>query len=199
MTRISKLPVCRLKPKIFCIGLNKTGTTSFGEALKKFGYGWVGMSPRYMNYYKAGDMNSLFKVAYNYDVLEDIPWPLAYKELDQHFPNAKFVLTTRETPEKWLKSITDHIISEYDGHEYIYGHFYPKGNESAYLNKYNKHNSEVIKYFKDKPGKLLSMCFEHGDGWDELLPFLGIKGRPRSEWPHVNKAGSQPSHLNMEK
>ena len=59
---------------------------------------------------------------------------------------------------------------------------------------YEKHNEAVREYFKDRPEKLLTMCFENGDGWNKLLPFLGIEGTPVADWPHSNKAGTQPSH-----
>ena len=144
-----------------------------------------------------GEIDKLMNVAYKFDVCEDIPWPLVYKELDEHFPNAKFVLTTRSSTEKWLSSINKHIISEYEGHKFMYGYYHPRENEQAYCEKYETHNREVEEYFADRPGKLLKMCFEEGDSWSKLLPFLGIEGSPIADWPHANKAGTQPSHKNL--
>lgn len=191
-----KSRIRQLRPKIFCIGLNKTGTTSFGDALAMFGYqrcGWAtSLSPRLVREYFEGDLSTIRNVAYKFDVLEDLPWPLVYQEMDQHFPNAKFVLTVRESPGKWLESISKHIVNEYEGHRKIYGYFHPRENEQAYLTRYNEHNEGVTKHFEGRPEKLLTMCYENGDGWEKLLPFLGIRGMPIAPWPHSNKAGTQP-------
>ena len=201
MNNEKKLPIRQLRPKIFCIGLNKTGTTSFGDAMRFFGYkrtGWNKQSPILMNALMKGEIHKLINVAYRHDVVEDIPWPLIYKELDETFPNAKFVLTVRKSTDKWLSSISKHIISDYEGHKYIYGHYHPRENEQAFKDVYEAHNREVAAHFAKRPGKLLTMCFENGDGWNKLLPFLGIEGNPKADWPHSNKAGTQPSHRNLE-
>jgi len=189
-----KTRIVRLTHKVFCIGLNKTGTTSFGTALEWFGYhkfGWrggqTGESHQLIMDYFAGRKESLIYAAYKHNVMEDIPWPLMFREFEEHFPNAKFVLTVRKTPEIWLDSIQRHITNDYVGHRLIYGHSMPKKNPQAYLDKYNTHNAEVVDYFADKPGKLLKMCFEEGDGWGKLLPFLGLKGTPVADFPHRNK------------
>ncbi len=193
-----KTKLRQLRPKVFCIGLNKTGTTSFGDAMQMFGYersGWTfSVSPRLVREYFEGNLNTIYNVAYRHDVLEDLPWPLVYKEMDEHFPNAKFVLTLRETPERWLSSISKHIVNEYEGHRKIYGYYHPRENEKAYLDKYDEHREGVEKYFEGRPEKLLTMCFEKGDGWGKLLPFLGLGGTPVAAWPHSNRAGTQYTH-----
>lgn len=187
----NKQPLKVLKPKVVCIGLNKTGTTSFGTAISWLGYkrlGWrAKLSTRLIDACFNDGIKFVLNTAKNWDAFEDIPWPLVYKEMDEEFPNAKFVLTIRKTPEIWLDSITRHIGSDYEGHKRIYGYYKPNENPKAFLNKYITHNAEVAEYFKDRPDKLLTMCFEDGDGWDKLLPFLGLKGTPLAEWPHKNK------------
>jgi len=184
----------RRKPKIFCIGLNKTGTTSFGDALESIGYsrlGWTRLhSPGLVTAYFEGNFDKIFDKASKYDVLEDIPWPLCFKELEEHFPNAKFVLTVRKDTDTWLKSIDKHIKGDYTGHKKIYGYFRPSENPEAFQKKYAEHNAAVEEYFKDKPSKLLKMCFENGDDWKQLAPFLGIP-TPRKRWPHSNKTHPQ--------
>ena len=202
-----KKRIVRLCHKVFCIGLNKTGTTSFGSALEWFGYkkfGWrggqkSGESHKLIMDYFAGKKESLIHAAYNHDVMEDIPWPLMFKEFEEHFPNAKFVLTVRKTPEIWLDSIQRHIKNSYVGHELIYGHALPEKHPKSYLKKYNEHNAEVLEYFADKPGKLLRMCFENGDGWNKLLPFLGLNGVPIGDFPHMNKGRKKEPRNNQEK
>ena len=74
---------------------------------------------------------------------------------------------------------------------------HPRENEQVYFEKYETHNREVEQYFADRPDKLLKMCFEEGDSWSDLLPFLGIESSPTADWPHANKAGTQPSHKKL--
>jgi hypothetical protein len=71
----------------------------------------------------------------------------------------------------------------------IYGYHYPHENPQAFLDYYAKHAEQVTQYFTEKypaGGKLLELCFERGDGWDELCPFLGL---PMQDvpFPHSNR------------
>jgi len=189
-TDTDKVPIKQLTPKLFCLGLNKTGTTSFGTACKWLGMRRLGWRPllskRLITAYFNGGVDFLLDTAEDYDAFEDIPWPLAYKELHEKFPNAKFVLTVRKSKEVWYNSIKRHVSNDYDGHKQIYGYYRPTENPTAYMDVYTKHNESVQDYFEDKPNKLLVMCFEDGDGWGKLLPFLGLKGEPIAKWPHKN-------------
>ncbi len=187
----------RLQPKIFCVGLNKTGTTSFGDAMKLLGYRRLGWTHRYspalvLRYFEER-YEPLFRAAYNIDIAEDLPWPLLYKELDQHFPNAKFVLTTRLTEERWLKSISNHIKGNYIGHKLLYGYFHPRENPDAFVEKYRSHNEAVREHFKNRPEKLLEICFEKGHGWQEVCSFLGHDTLPDFSFPHSNKSKVKPA------
>lgn len=82
------------RPKIFGIGLSKTGTTSLAHALEILGYrtkDYPGLSR-----YRAGDLSSVdLAVVDAYDALTDTPIPSFYRELDQRYPGAKFILTVR--------------------------------------------------------------------------------------------------------
>lgn len=182
--------------KIFCIGINKTGTTSIGDALKILGYrrlGWQdNISAALTLRWHEGKIERFVELSKKYDVFEDIPWCLVYKEMHALYPNAKFILTTRSTDEKWLNSICKHVKrngrSNWIGHYLIYGSYNPEEDTQMYLNKYNSHNEEVREFFKDKPGKLLEMCFENGDSWKEICDFVGLDEIPEVEFPHSNPA-----------
>lgn len=181
----------RTQPKVFCIGLNKTGTTSFGEALRILGYrrhGWRDGSGMLTMRACERKFQQLFTTAYEFDAFEDLPWPLAFAELDQHFPNAKFVLTLRASDDVWLESIGSHIRRRgmWIGHKAIYGALSPDIDAKCYRDTYNRHNEAVRKHFAGRPGKLLEMCFEHGDGWKKICPFLGIPEIPKAAFPHAN-------------
>jgi hypothetical protein len=180
--------------KVFCIGLNKTGTTSIGDALKILGFNRFGWRPaasaQLVNHWHEGRFEPFLSIIDNHDAFEDLPWPLVFKEIEERYPNAKFILTVRSSESVWLKSIQKHLHrgSAWVGHFLIYGSYDPVKDERLYIEKYRRHNEEVREYFASKPGKLIEMCFENGDDWDKLCGFLGISEIPPVGFPHSNSA-----------
>jgi len=172
--------------KVFVIGFPKTGTTSLQSALTTLGYkvkGEFGMKDPNISR-KVYEM--AFRFVEQYDAFEDNPWCVLYKELDEKYPGSKFILTLRPT-EKWIKSVVDHFgIKTRSLLEWIYGVGYPKGNEDLYIARYERHNKEVLEYFKDRPDDLLAFRLSEGDGWEKLCQFLH-KDIPPIEFPHENK------------
>lgn len=178
-----------MKSKVFCIGFHKTGTTSLELALEKLGYRVTGSfgtkDPDIAS--KVHDM--AYAVVDDYDAFEDNPWPILYKELDERFPDSKFVLTRRPA-ESWIRSqVRDFASTESPMRRWIYGEAAgcPEGNEDIYIARYERHNREVLEYFSDRPGDLLIFDLPRGDGWDKLCPFLGLS-IPDEPFPHANKA-----------
>jgi hypothetical protein len=100
------------KQNIICIGLNKTGTTSFANSLEKLGFN---LSPEGLNFMTCvqdvpyGDLNSTFSILENerYNLYEDMPYsyPFLYEKLYERRPNDIFVLTVRKDVETWIKSV----------------------------------------------------------------------------------------------
>lgn len=182
------------KNKVFCIGLNKTGTTSLGNAAEQLGYkrlGWnAKISTKLVLRWHESKFQPFVKVIDSYDAFEDLPWPLVFKEIEKKVENAKFILTTRSDEQVWLKSIQKHIKrgSGWVGHYLVYGSYDPFKDHEMYLQKYRDHNNEVRQYFADKPGKLIEMCFENSDGWDKLCGFLDIDDVPTTPFPHANSS-----------
>ncbi len=62
----------------------------------------------------------------------------------------------------------------------------PHKHKHHHLDFYNKHVEDVTGYFKDRPEKLLIICWENGDGWEKLSSFLGVDC-PNIPLPHTNK------------
>lgn len=180
--------------KIFCIGLQKTGTTSIGDALEILGCRRLGFVPHISGpltlRWHEGKMDDFVKLSKQYDVFEDTPWFLVYKEMDRLYPNAQFILTERGDTDKWYKSILKHYgrADDWVGHYLIYGSYRPEDDKDKFVRKYESHNEEVKRYFSSRPGKLLEMCFESGDGWDKLCSYLGMSGIPNVAFPHSNQA-----------
>ena len=172
--------------KIFCIGFQKTGTTSLGEAFEKLGYKVCGVYHELLPDLRRGDFEKIKDVVESYDVCKDNPWPVLYQQLDQFFPGSKFILTIRDET-AWIKSVVNHFDSKpSDMINFIYGVPFPTGNEEIFLNRYRQHNQDVIDYFKKRPGDLLIIDLEKEEAWKKLCPFLKIP-IPSFPFPHANK------------
>jgi hypothetical protein len=176
------------RPKVFIIGLSKTGTTSLGDALNRLGYarsGWEDIRSRYLFHsYTHGNVAPLVRHAARFDVLEDIPWSIAYREMAEAFPDAKFVLSLRQDEEKWLGSIDAHTKRRWwVGHELVYGCLSMEGCREGYRERYRRHNAEVVRFFAERGERHRLMSFAIDgkgllgtDKWGALVGFLGLHG-----------------------
>jgi|688.fasta_scaffold367248_1 hypothetical protein len=162
--------------KYFGIGVKKTSTTTLGDyfeacGVKRFYGGNVALTQQFLR----GDLTALDEVVEKYDGFEDAPWFMAYEYLYQKHPNAKFILTVRSSPEKWLKSCFKHC--ENYGMQFpfkqVFGYQSPKGREKEYLNAYENHNKSVEEFFSDKQNQFLKICFEEVTAHDKIVKFLG--------------------------
>lgn len=173
--------------KVFGIGLNKTGTTTLGKCFTHFGYKHQSFDLGLMKHVSRGELEPVFDFVDEYDSFEDWPWPLIYEELDDHYPNSKFILTTRKDSSTWFESLRRH--SERTGptefRKIAYGYEMPHGHESDHIEVYERHNGEVRDYFSDS-NDLLEVCWETGSGWKELCNFLN-ETEPDIPFPHANK------------
>lgn len=184
------------KKKVFGIGLNKTGTSTLGACLRTLGFNHLYDVQRLSKFHFDGDHASLFNIVDQYDSFEDWPIPLIYKELnDRYGDDALFILTERITPEAWVNSLSRHAKRiNFEGaralRTKIYGYEGPDGHEDEHIAFYNRHNAEVVDYFKERgeQDRLVTLCWEKGDDWDTLCGFLGVK-KPWVKFPHVNKGG----------
>jgi hypothetical protein len=174
------------RPKVFVIGLSKTGTTSLGDALELLSYrrtGWEDIRSRFLfRSYTRGDLSFLVDRTFEFDAFEDLPWSLVYREMASLYPDAKFILTLRKSEDAWLKSIKRHTkCREWDGHEIIYGAKEATGNEVAYLDAYRNHTDSVREFFTSpqQTGRLLEFVIDQpeiskGEKWSRLCEFLGL-------------------------
>ncbi|WP_299684393.1 sulfotransferase family protein [uncultured Tateyamaria sp.] len=173
--------------KVFGIGFHKTGTTSLAVAFKA-----LGMSVTGPNNTDDRDIADTYvtlaqDLSKEYDSFQDNPWPLVYREMDEMWPDAKFILTTRDA-DRWVKSQVSHFGARSTPmRELIYGkgRGMPFGNEEHYKATMLAHNDAVRAYFAGREGKLLEIDITKGHGWDVICPFLGID-IPEVEFPHRN-------------
>ena len=177
--------------KIFCVGFQKTGTTSLGFALEKLGLRVGSYRPfRIFAEDSTATLEDVERHALSlldeYDAVKDTPWPLFYKTFDQKFEDAKFIHVVRDT-DKWIRSVVDDF-NDYPNHlhDLIYGHPFPKGHEGRYIERYERHNREVGDYFSGRPDRYLRLSLDRGEvGWEKIAPFLGVEA-PSTGWPKAN-------------
>jgi hypothetical protein len=150
--------------KVFGIGLNKTGTSTLGAAGELLGLrdkSWdAGLFHDTMI---EGRRDRLWRAIDEFDLFNDFPYPLLYPEIDARYPNAKFVLTRRSSPEVWLSSIKSHSMRASPSsrtHRVVYGLRYPHGCEDLYLEYYKRHFETAREYFANRPDDFLEICWE---------------------------------------
>lgn len=166
------------KPKVICVGFQKSGTTSMNAAFQRLGYRVCSVYGRHMKLerLRANFVRRGLDLLRSCDAVEDMPWPLLFREIDEAYPGSKFILTWRES-DGWIKSICEHFGANPDPLQQLtYGedHPAPVGHEAHYRAVYEAHNAAVRAHFRDRPDDLLEMNLAQGDGWAKLCPFLGL-------------------------
>lgn len=178
--------------KIFGIGWAKTGTTTLGKCFEILGFDHQSQDLGLVKDIGKGNLSRILALAEKKETFEDWPWIILYKQLDNTFPGSRFVLTKRKR-ENWIRSYKNMLTSQGDAlkelneiRRILYGLPFPHVSESQLIERYEKHNTEVERYFRNRPKDLLIVDWEEEDGWKELCDFLG-KDIPDQPFPHVNK------------
>jgi len=108
----------RGKTKYFCIGRNKTGTTSLKVAFLELGF-IVGDQRIAEQLHDKFYFRSIFRPIVWYcltaQVFQDVPFscPETFKHLDKAYPGSKFILTVRDSPDQWYQSILSFHTKKY--------------------------------------------------------------------------------------
>lgn len=203
------------KPKIFCIGQNKTGTTTIETVLKGFDYqlGNQVQGEWLLDAWYTRDFKSIIKFCKTAEAFQDVPFSLPYtfEHLDVAFPNAKFILTERDSAEQWYQSLTkfhsklwaegkriptaaDLKAATYRklGYAYQFNQFVFNTPETDVYNEailkahYLNYNQTVKNYFKSRPEKLLVINVANAKDYSTLCSFLNQT--PKGDnFPWVNK------------
>lgn len=203
------------KLKVFCIGHNKTGTTTIKSVLQDFGYkmGDQIKGELLLEDWHQQNFGKIVKFCRSADAFQDIPFslPNTFRYLDEAFPDAKFILTERDSDEQWYKSLTKFHSKlwadgkriptiedlkkanyrasgySYRANRYIYNT--PENdpyNKEQMLKFYNEHNQSVKDYFKKNPEKLLIINVSNASDYSRLCNYLE---QPilRIDFPWTNK------------
>lgn len=189
------------KPKVFCIGAGKTGTTSIEKALSDFGYrmGDQGKGELLLANYAQRNFKAIINFCKTADAFQDAPFCFqhTYQALDQYFPHAKFILTMRDSDAVWYHSLVSfHSKMFADGERtptwedlknasYRYKGYVAEVRRKVFgilededpyhevklKHYYNTHNASVIDYFKNKDN-LLILNVREADAYQKLCGFL---------------------------
>ena len=174
--------------KLFIIGLPRTGTTSISVSLLEYTY-----QVAHTAYTKRA-----FELA---DVISDAPCFSDYRQLDQIFPDSKFVYLERDL-DNWLPSIQRLLNKMRLSLEPDTGHFNPvlkrsfndvfgSPTEDDYLSPqhleacYRAHQVGVFEYFSARDD-LLTLDISEQGSLTKLLEFLNIKASDEREFPMLN-------------
>jgi hypothetical protein len=201
--------------KVFCIGAGKTGTTSLEKAIVLLGYDLAPQARAEMlveDCYR-GDFRRLIRFCDLHQAFQDAPFCFAdyYKALDRAFPQSKFILTQRSSPEEWFHSLCEWqkkgmqtakapTEKDLDNSPYAYRGYaldnmkrffdYPSTplyNKDAYVKMHEKRNKEIIDYFKGRPNQLLILNVAEPAAFAKLGDFLGFDVPSGEQFPWENK------------
>lgn len=186
-----------LEPKIFGIGLTKTGTTSLHEALMLLGIDsahWT--NPLTHEMLSDSDIFMCGAAA-------DICISQDFEKLYYLYPNARFIWTRRPF-ETWQASFQRHharynwartfdeVRAYYEHQDSHFGISSAAAHFELYLNAdnlaeaYQAYEMRVRSFFADKrPSCLLELDVTSGQGWPELCAFLGVPV-PDRPFPSAN-------------
>lgn len=187
--------------KVIGAGFGRTGTSSLKLALEQLGFGpCYHMSEILL---VAGRLHQWLRVADGdpdwdgifHGYASAVDWPAAayWRELAQHYPQAKVILSTRD-PEKWFASAQETILSPHlwslmEGT--AFGDMGAKTIKALFDDKIHDHDT-LIRVFKEHeaavkasipPERLL--VFRASEGWAPLCQFLGVPV-PDAPYPRVN-------------
>lgn len=191
-----RLPRPTRRTKVFGIGLPKTGTKTLGQCFRELGFKHRSFDMDLAVQVRRNELERVLAEAERYETFEDWPWFLIYRDLDERFPNSKFILTVRKDPEAYVTSLKKHherqgirkqgfVIPHWWND--VFGFPPDQWDYDQSLERYETHQREVLEYFKDRPGDLLVVCWENGDRWERLCSFLNTP-RPDKRFPHENMA-----------
>lgn len=186
------------RPKVFGIGFHKTGTTSLKEVLTHLGYSVTGP-----NWTGDDDIAQTFvaksrELSKSFDGFQDNPWPLVYAEMDEMWPGAKFILTTRDI-EPWIASQVKHFGNKKTPmRQLIYGDEYgcPAGNEKRYAEVLREHNAAARLYFEGRQLDFLEIDLTVRPEWEPICAFLSAEV-PSVPFPHANSARNRERGKNL--
>lgn len=188
--------------KVFCIGLHKTGTSSLYHLALQYGFNpthstdWPNNPEKLERYDFFCDGGSHFDDQHEFD----------FKRLYQEFPNAKFILQTRET-RTWIISKLKHAgwnqntsIQQDNLDKLLHDDWTYKSLKTieAFIEHKANYESKVQSFFQQhNPSKLLIINVTNKKTQqaelNKLIKWLGLISLTKPVLPHRNKSKTNVS------
>jgi hypothetical protein len=196
--------------KVIGAGFGRTGTLSLKTALEQLGFGPVYHGEdihfrpvqafAWRKYYRTGTTN-WDRIFTDRRSALDYPVCCAWRDLAEHYPNAKIILTVRD-PQKWWTSTNETIYPAQDVLPAWWRRYEPMAR--AYVEFFDglvwdglfdgrfADREHAVKVFEQHvadvkatadPDRLL--VFDVAEGWGPLCEFLGV-AEPSHPFPHLN-------------
>ncbi len=207
------------KKKVFCIGLNKTGTTSWAQAMTDLGYrvGNERAAEIFFDDWTQKKYARILRFCNSAQAFQDVPFslPQMHVILHQRFPDSRFILTVRDCAQQWYQSVTRFHAKAWSarGHcpptprdlenaEYIY-----KGWPAAFcrqvfktppedpykrdilLQFYNDYTGSICDYFSRYPDSFLQINVAAPGALKTMCGFLDTP-YPGGEFPWKNRTST---------
>jgi hypothetical protein len=200
------------KPKVFGIGLSRTGTRSLTFALQILGFDVCHYPTDAETYYELAHGQYDFAVLDEHDGITDITVSPYYAQLDKIYPGSKFILTVREK-DSWLRSCRNHwwdrpafaegATPERERYMKIrrllraavFGCYEFDVERFSWV--YDVHLRNVKEHFAGRPESLLILDVCDGEHWGPLCRFLERES-PTEPFPHKgNKLSEKMKDLEL--
>ena len=195
--------------KYFCLGSNKTGTTSCRDVFRVLGLKKVSTwrdGKRFIEPIWKGNYSGFLSMTEKFISMQDAPFSYlrvhVLKMLKEKYPTAKFILTHR-TPEEWL----DSLLRWYEW-RIAYSHSGPhlgyciafdlpptfpctplfiEKYKEQFIEGYERRNEEITNFFKGDPNFLSIDLTKETDRWVKLCSVLNQPLPPKgTPFPHSN-------------
>jgi hypothetical protein len=199
--------------KVFCVGRNKTGTSSLAEALTHLGYrvGSQRAAELLIEDWGRRDFRRLIALVHTADAFQDIPFSqdFTFQAMDSAFPGSKFILTVRDSPDQWYESVVRFTAKrlgldrpptpdDLKQDPYVWKGWSYRCKELAVgrdaehwfererlIAHYNSHNQRVMAYFLNRPNDLLVLNVGDAEAMRQVCDFLSCPYRGQ-QMPHLN-------------
>lgn len=206
------------RTKYFCIGRNKTGTTSLKKAFAELGFvvGQQRIAEQiYDEHYFNDNFAPLIEYCKSAEVFQDVPFscPGTFQYLDRAFPGSKFILTIRDSAEQWYNSLTSFHSKKFGkgklptvenlrnaayvrpGFMYNTVRLHGTTDDDPYRKSimtahYKAHNLAVANYFTNRPQDLLILNLRDADAYRQFTAFINVSS-PYSDFPWENKTSPE--------
>ncbi len=154
-------------------------------------------------------LDTIAPVLNRYDAAADVPIPVLYRQLQDRFADAKWILLLRK-PDDWVRSVRKHVGErELRSFERVqYWHYFPSHptrmedlTDADLLAMYQRHTDEVIDFSRNfGAGKLGVFDLYDPLSGSVIADFLGYKGEyplPHLDDPLKIKKASKRARISV--